>query len=149
MVRNIAEKIWWLMPYYLRWRLVWFSQKKFTVSVVAIITNDRNEILILDHYFRLKFSWGLPGGFINRGEKPIDAIRREIKEETDLELENVKLVKVRNVGKHIEILFRAKGVGEAKVSSREIRAVNWFTLDKLPEMSDVQIHLLKNTFRAS
>ncbi len=149
MIRNIAEKIWWLMPYYLRWRIVWLTQKKFTVSVVGIITNDKQEILILDHYFRLKYSWGLPGGFINRGEKPNDAIRREIKEETDLELENVNLIRVRNVGRHIEILFEAKGVGEAKVSSREIRAVGWFTLDSLPEMSDIQTQLLKDTIAKS
>ena len=144
MLRKIAEKIWWLMPHYFRWRLVWFTQNKFTVSVVGIITNEKQEILILDHYFRLRYSWGLPGGFINRGEIPKEAIKREIKEETDLDLKDINLIKVRNVGRHIEIMFRASATGNGKVTSREIREIGWFKIDNLPEMSDVQIKLLKN-----
>ena len=142
MIRNLAEKIWWVMPDFLRWRLVRFTQKKYTVSVVGIITNELEEVLVLDHYFRLRYSWGLPGGFIEPFEPPEDAIRREIREETDLDLEDLQLIRVRNTGRHIEILFRARGVGEAKVNSREIRETGWFKLDSLPEMSERQIRLL-------
>ncbi len=121
------------MPYRMRMKVVRSVQRKFTVSVVAIVTNQKNEILVLDHYFRPGATWGLPGGFIDPYEDAEDGIRREIKEETDLELENIRLLKVRTIGKHLEILFIAKGNGEAKVNSREIKELGWFALDNLPK----------------
>lgn len=121
------------MPYRMRIKVVRSVQRKFTVSVVAIVTNEKNEILILDHHFRPGASWGLPGGFIDPYEQAEDGIKREIKEETDLELENIKLLKVRTLGKHLEILFFARGVGNAKVNSGEIKEVGWFATDDLPK----------------
>lgn len=131
------------MPYKLRRTAARSIQNRFTVSVVAIITNEKEEVLVLDHYFRLTHSWGLPGGFIDHSEQPIEGIKREIQEETSLELSDINLVRVHTIGKHIEILFRAKGFGEARVNSGEIREVGWFSIDDLPKMSQMQIELLR------
>jgi len=143
MLKNLAEKVWKIMPYKLRHTVARSIQNRFTVSVVAIITNEKEEVLILDHYFRLTYSWGLPGGFIDHSEQPVTGIKREIQEETNLGLEDIELLRIRTIDKHIEILFKAKGFGEAKVNSGEIREVGWFALDDLPEMSQVQVELLK------
>jgi ADP-ribose pyrophosphatase YjhB (NUDIX family) len=142
MIKTLAGKIWWKVPYYFRLKAIRSVQRKFTVSVAAVVTNEKEEVLILDHFFRPRFSWGLPGGFLDPEETPEHGVRRELLEEANLELEDVQLINVRNVGKHIEILFRATGTGNVKVNSNEIRAVGWFPLDKLPEMSEVQIHFL-------
>ena len=131
----------------MRTKSVRILQPKFTVSVVGLITNENSEVLILDHFFRPRYSWGLPGGFLNRDEKPEDGIRREILEETGVEIEHLRLLNVRTVGTHIEILFRGETNGEARVSSGEIRGLGWFTLENLPEMSDVQIHFLTKVLR--
>lgn len=133
-----------MIPYNFRKKSVRIFQNKFTVSVVALVTNERGEILILDHFFRPRYSWGLPGGFIDRGESPEEGVRREIREEADLEMSHVRLLQVRTVGTHIEILFRASAAGTAKVNSGEIRALGWFTLENLPEMSEEQVHFLRN-----
>lgn len=142
MIRKIAEKIWWVMPYYFRIKVVRILQRKFTASVVGIITNDKDEVLILDHYFRAKYCWGLPGGFLEAFEAPETGIKRELKEEIDIDLRDVKLLRVRSSGKHLEIIFRAQGIGEGKVSSGEIRGFGWFSLDQLPEMSKMQLRFL-------
>ncbi len=142
MIRKIAEKIWWVMPYYFRIKVVRVLQQKFTASVVGIITNDKDEVLILDHYFRPKFCWGLPGGFLEPFEAPETGIKRELKEEIDIDLRDVKLLRVRSTGKHLEIIFSAQGIGEAKVTSGEIRGFGWFSLDQLPEMSKTQMRFL-------
>ncbi|MCV4785482.1 NUDIX domain-containing protein, partial [Escherichia coli] len=76
--------------------------------------------------------WGLPGGFINKGEQPESAIRREIHEETGLELENLEIFLVRTMGQHIEILFSATANGEGRVLSREITQLGWFSPEMLP-----------------
>lgn len=120
------------------------TQDKFTVSVAAIIVNEKGEVLLLKHVLRPFSSWGIPGGFIEAGEPPEIGVRREIREETGIELENVNLISIRTIKRHIEIIFRARGIGIAAVKSREITAAEWFALDGMPaDMSDVQKVLLR------
>ncbi len=144
MLKRLAEKIWLVIPYKMRIRSVRKFQQKFTVSVVAVITNENAEVLILDHFFRPRSSWGLPGGFLDSDETPEKAIRRELMEEAALELTDVKLFSVRTIGTHIEILFRARASGEGKVNSGEIRDLGWFSVENLPEISESQAKFLKN-----
>ena len=108
-------------------------QKKFTVSVGAVVTNERNQVLLLDHVFRPGSGWGIPGGFIEHGEQIDEAIRRELMEETGLELENVRIYRTKTSGQRLEFLVRATGKGTAEVKSIEIKRLGWFEKDKLPE----------------
>lgn len=144
MFKKIVGKIWSKTPGYLRLKAIRISQKKFTTSVAAIIINNKDEILLLDHVLRATSSWGIPGGFLEFVEQPESAIKREIREETGLELEDVKLYSVRTINRHLEILFLAKPKGKAEVKSREIKRLGWFTFDNMPEnMSVVQKSLIK------
>lgn len=133
MLKKIAGTIWKNLTPYIRLKIIRTTQQKFTVSVAAIIINENDEVLLLDHVLRLSSSWGIPGGFVDRGEQPEDALKRELREETGLELNNIKLFRVRTINRHIEILFRANATGIAEVKSREINAVGWFKIDKMPE----------------
>ena len=145
MLNEIVETIWKNLTPYLRLKMVRATQPKFTVSVAAIIINENNEVLLLDHVFRSALSWGIPGGFVNRGEQPEDALKRELREETGLELHDIKLFRVRTINRHIEILFRAQATGKAEVKSREIKALAWFKIDKIPEqMNEEQKSVVKN-----
>ena len=60
-------------------------------TVGALIVDDRGRVLMIRTH---KWSdlWGIPGGKIRRGEPSIDALRREIREETSLEIENIRFV---------------------------------------------------------
>lgn len=107
-------------------------QPTFTVSAAGIITNDRGEVLLLNHFLRPASGWGLPGGFMKTGEQPEAALRRELLEETGVELSDVRLVQVRTLHRHIEVIFTAKAVGEPAVRSREIIELGWFEADKMP-----------------
>ena len=60
------------------------------VCTNAIILNNKNEILIVRRALSDEFLpgyWELPGGGINYGEIPQDALKREIKEECNLNIE--------------------------------------------------------------
>jgi 8-oxo-dGTP pyrophosphatase MutT (NUDIX family) len=61
------------------------SEKFYQVGVKALITNDKNEILPLKSVPGFhEPHWDLPGGRIQEGQTAIDALKREIEEETDI-----------------------------------------------------------------
>ena len=116
----------------MRAKIIRLTQQKFTVSAAAVVLNHECEVLLLNHVLRPTSGWGLPGGFLEKGEQPDDGIRREIREEIDLELESLAMFRVRTVGTHIEMIFTARAAGVPKVKSREIYEFGWFDPASLP-----------------
>lgn len=64
-------------------------------TVGALIFNDAGEVLMIRTH---KWSnlWGIPGGKIKWGETSEDALRREIREETGLEVTDIRFVLVQD-----------------------------------------------------
>jgi ADP-ribose pyrophosphatase YjhB (NUDIX family) len=144
MWKSLIGGVWKRLPRRLRLEAIRLTQKKFTVSAVAVILNREGKVLLLDHLLRPGAGWALPGGFIEANEQPEAAIKREIREETTLELEKVELLNVRTIGKHVEILFRAEASGNPVPNSREIKEAGWFSLDEMPaETSGVQKRIIR------
>jgi len=133
MLKKAVRRIWRFLSPGMRARLVRSVQTSFTVSAAAIVTNEEGKVLLLNHVLRPDSGWGYPGGFVNKGEQAEDAIRREVREETGIDLDKLELHDVRNSGTHIEILFVAKSVGEPEVRSREIIELGWFGIDDFPQ----------------
>jgi ADP-ribose pyrophosphatase YjhB (NUDIX family) len=148
MLVKVFGKIWKRMPGRARRWLIRRAEATFTISVAGIVTDDAGEVLLLEHVLRPGPGWGLPGGFINANEQPDEGLRREIREETGLELSNIELVRVRTLDRHVEIVFTARGIGEARVNSSEITALGWFAVDEMPgEMALDQQFIIKNALR--
>jgi len=64
------------------------------VSVEAMIVTDDGLLLLKRNNKPVKGEWWFPGGRIHKGESLLDALRREVKEETNLEISNCKLINV-------------------------------------------------------
>ena len=144
MLYTIVGKIWKIMPRKLRTLAARSIQVKFTVSAAGVITNEKGEVLLLNHVLRPVSGWGIPGGFLESGEQPEAGFRREILEETGLDLRDVNLLRARTLKRHIEIIFVATAVGEATVKSGEIIELGWFTVENIPkEMSFDQQFLVR------
>lgn len=63
------------------------SETKKTIRVVAAIITDGERILATQRgYGAFKGMWEFPGGKIEEGEMPEQALQREIKEELQLEI---------------------------------------------------------------
>ena len=111
------------------------THARFTVTAGAIILNDSGQVLLLKHRFRAGSGWGLPGGFINAGEQPIDALRRELREELGLEIQDVEIFTARSFKKprQVEVLFRGRAEGLVTSRTMEVERAEWFSVDALPE----------------
>ena len=64
-------------------------------TVGALLHNERGEVLMVKTH-KWSHRWGIPGGKIKRGESSLDALRREILEETNLEIRDPKFVVVQD-----------------------------------------------------
>ena len=60
-------------------------------TVGTLVFNDAGEVLMVRTH---KWSdlWGIPGGKIKFGEPSVEALRREVKEETDLDVDRIEFV---------------------------------------------------------
>jgi 8-oxo-dGTP diphosphatase len=91
--------------------------KNPALAADAIIKEGDGIILIKRKFDPYKGRWAFPGGFVDYGERVEDAVRREAKEETGLDIELVKLVGVysdpdRDPRKHVvSVSFLARKVG--------------------------------------
>ena len=66
----------------------------FHVHVDALVARG-DEILIMKRAMGMMTgAWYVPGGSLEHGESPEDAVRREIREETGLEVEDARLFRV-------------------------------------------------------
>lgn len=114
-------------------------------GAAAIIVNDKKEILLQSRADRDK--WGLPGGCQELGERFEDTIIREVKEETNLDvnIEDLKLVRVVSgstrkndypngdvVYNNTVLYYIDKYRGELKWDS-ESKDMKFFSVDKLPK----------------
>jgi len=100
------------------------------------VLDDEGRVLLLEHVFRAGPRWGLPGGFLANGEQPEAAIRRELREEVALDLDELELAFVRALEftNQVEIVYRARTAGEPAPRSVEIASYGWFERDRLAEL---------------
>lgn len=151
MLTEFLGAIWRRLPGLVRRRLIRTGQKRFTVTAGALIFDDEGRILLLEHVFRPDSGWGIPGGFLTKGEQPEAALRRELKEEIGIEVEAVELLFARTLPRprQIEFYFRARAIGRPEPCSFEIRSAGWFSIGDLPsELPQDQRRLIQSALAA-
>ena len=96
------------------------------VSVAALVTNENGEILLVKSPWR---GWEYPGGLIEPGETFQEALHREIREESGVEVEITGFVGIcKNVEKDIvNIDFTARYICGELTTSEESTEVVWAT----------------------
>ena len=114
-----------------------------TAGVLLFVFNDKDEVLM---QLRTDYNqYGFPGGAMELGESFEDVARREIKEETNLDIIDLEMVKVLS-GKDTyreypngdklyditAIYVIKKYSGDLKVNDNESKKLEWFNVGNLP-----------------
>lgn len=104
-------------------------------TVGAIIERDNKLLLIKRNHEPFKDYWCIPGGHIDFGETPEQAIKREVKEETGLIVKDLKFFGYyseiyKEINWHaVALIFICEADGDVKIGLREVKDYEWF--DKL------------------
>jgi 8-oxo-dGTP diphosphatase len=109
------------------------SSPIFRIGLFALIFNDEGRVL-LGHRRDIDW-WNLPGGGMEAGETVDEALRREVREETGLEVEVEQLVGVYSKPQKQEVVltFRCHITGGTLHPTEELRESRYFAPNALPD----------------
>src|SRR5436305_7197132 len=102
------------------------SSPIFRIGVFALIFNHEKQVL-LAHRRDIDW-WNLPGGGMEAGETVDEALCREVREETGLEVEIVQLVGVysKPLKQEVVLAFRCRAIGGTLRATQESRECRYF-----------------------
>lgn len=111
------------------------ANDKFLVGVMAVVEDEENRFLLVRNTYDPRYPWSLPGGWMGKHEQPDECIKRELFEETSLEVEVVRLVGTwtRRRLPSVDIIYRCSIVRGTFQPSVEIVEARFFPLGELPE----------------
>ncbi len=112
----------------------------------VVIIRDKNNKLLLQQRTHPKGKWNFPGGLMELGESTVETAKREVFEETNLIVDDLKLIGVYSGKNH---LCSAKNgdqwyvvttayttnnfKGTLKINDDESERLEWFSIQNIPE----------------
>jgi 8-oxo-dGTP diphosphatase len=106
---------------------------RHSVSVASVTVRDDGRILVIKR--RDNGQWQAPGGILEADEQVEAGLRREVREETGVDVEPEQLT---GVYKHMKLgvvalVFRCRAVGGTPHETAESAAVDWLTPAEVQE----------------
>jgi 8-oxo-dGTP diphosphatase len=108
--------------------------------VAAIILNNNGQILVCQRtrHQPMPLKWEFPGGKIEEGEQPRDALRRELEEELGIEAtignEVVRIQHEYPSGGSVELRFFEVRSYQGEIENRIFREIRWANREELPDL---------------
>lgn len=116
---------------------VFYQNPKPTAT--AMIRKDNKFLLGKRNIEPNKGFWDFPGGFCEKREHPLKTLRREIKEELNLEIKNIELFGIymdfyETTGDHTLNLYYLAKIKSGRIrAGSDISEFKWFDIKKLPK----------------
>jgi 8-oxo-dGTP diphosphatase len=125
--------------------------KNFKVANIVLV-NHKNELLLQLRDYKQNITypgyWGLIGGSVEKNENSLDAIKREIREEINCKIKNIKkLATIMPTRKIKLIIFRGE-INELlkNISLTEGQKIDYFKFHQLKKLH-MPLHLKNFVFR--
>ena len=121
------------------------TANSIVVAVAAIVRNDDGDLLMIERTDNNL--WAIPGGAQDIGESVVDTVRREVQEETGIDVEVTGLSGIYSDPKHViayddgevrqefSLCFHARPNGGALRTSSESRRVHWVSPARVDELN--------------
>lgn len=116
------------------------------VDIRAVVFNENDEILLVKE--KHDGLWSLPGGWADVGYSPKEVARKEVKEETGLDVHPVRLLSVIDMSKHphpaipfyvYKFFILCQITGGSFTETFDILGKGFFPLDNLPPLSQERV----------
>lgn len=126
------------LPRALQKRAIRYGTPNFTVGTMAMLTDDGTRLLLVRPTYRR--GWLPPGGFIGRGETPIETLHRELREELDVTAAIAEPHRVYFDVRRQALTYVCVAVLNAGQTPRlvgpELSDLAWYPLEALPPMPE-------------
>ena len=113
---------------------------EFRLTIDAVILIGNKVVLMKRATEPFRGKWVLPGGIVGINERLEDAVRREVREETGIDVRVEKLVGVYDAlgrdprGRSVSIAYLCSAEKLVATSTEEALEIKTFAFDELPAM---------------
>lgn len=120
-----------------------YASSKPTVGALVV---DEGRVLLARRAFEpFKGYWDLPGGFLEEGEEPLEGLRRELREETGLDVEADRFLGVwmdryggdSTAESTLNLYWTARVVGGEAAPADDVSELGWFAPEDLPAKDEL------------
>jgi ADP-ribose pyrophosphatase YjhB (NUDIX family) len=120
-----------------------YASSKPTVG--ALVVDDGRVLLTRRAFEPFKGYWDLPGGFLEEGEEPLEGLRRELREETGLDVEPDRFLGMwldryggdSTAESTLNLYWAASIVGGEPAPADDVSELGWFAADGLPAREEL------------
>jgi mutator protein MutT len=108
-------------------------------AAAGVVFNAGGEVLLVRRRIEpYRGYWALPAGYQEIDEGPMDTVRREVREETGIEIEVLQLFDLLHVPddprKPANVaVYLCRALGERLLAGHDAEEARWYALDRLPE----------------
>lgn len=132
--------------------VAWLKAPRQPIGALGVVFDEVGRVLLIEHVFRTDFPWGLPGGWVEQGEEPSEAVRREVEEELGLRVEVGLLLASEQIGlmprsthpRHLGLAYACRLTGGTCRLNAEVVSVSWVRPDQIANaLAPFQVKAIK------
>jgi len=136
-----------MLPIWMQAVLSRIIRPLFQVFVAAVVFDEQDRVLLVKTTYNRAHPWGVPGGSLEYGETPEDAVVREVWEETSLKVEIDRFLFVKTwIPDRVGMYYICHIEDGEFTPSEEVSEFGYFSLDDLPDVRPLDVTLIEQVY---